>query len=140
MAKRHKNNTRHKRLKKREKYVNDFYAREQELNKLISDFVNHFKHLHYPLLISEYCTMDKKRLEIKRLLSLQSGELWKQSHRRKRFYYKQLNKFKYFYVAWKRRTYYIYLHVRFGMPLRFIKTLVFYKKVSHSIASTIYML
>ena len=140
MAKRHKNNTRHKRLKKREKYVNDFYAREQELNKLISDFVNHFKHLHYPLLISEYCTMDKKRLEIKRLLSLQSGELWKQSHRRKRFYYKQLNKFKYFYVAWKRRTYYIYLHVRFGMPLRLIKTLVFYKKVSHSIVSTIYML
>ena len=111
MAKCHKGNTRH-RCKKREQYVNDFYAREQ----------------------------DKNRLEIKRLLSLQSGELWKQSHRRKRFYHKQLNKFKYFYVAWKHKTYYIYLHVRFDMPLCFIQPLMYYKKVSHNIFHTIFTL
>ena len=93
MAKCHKGNTRH-RCKKREKYVNDFYAREQELNRLINNFIKDYKHLN-PFSISEYKKMDKNRLEIKRLLSLQGDELWKQSHRRKRFYHKQLNKFKY---------------------------------------------
>ena len=137
MAKCHKGNTRH-RCKKREKYVNDFYAREQELNRLINNFIKDYKHLN-PFSISEYKKMDKDRLEIKRLLSLQSGELWKQSHRRKRFYYKQLNKFKYFYVAWKHRTYYTYLHVRFNVPLRMLKVLSFYKK-SNNIYSIRYML
>ena len=137
MAKCHKGNTRH-RCKKREQYVNDFYAREQELNRLINNFIKDYKHLN-PFSISEYKKMDKNRLEIKRLLSLQSGELWKQSHRRKRFYYKQLNKFKYFYVAWKHRTYYTYLHVRFNVPLRMLKVLSFYKK-SNNIYSIRYML
>lgn len=137
MAKCHKGNTR-RRLKKKEKYVNDFYAREKQLNKLINNFIKDYKHLN-PYSISEYKRMDKNRLEIKRLLSLQSGELWKQSHRRKRFYYKQLNKFKYFYVAWKHRTYYMYLHVRFDVPLRMLKILSFYKK-SNNIYSTRYML
>lgn len=137
MAKCHKGNTRH-RCKKREKYVNDFYAREQKLNRLINNFIKDYKHLN-PFSISEYKKMDKDRLEIKRLLSLQSGELWKQSHRRKRFYYKQLNKFKYFYVAWKHRTYYTYLHVRFNVPLRMLKVLSFYKK-SNNIYSIRYML
>ena len=137
MAKCHKGNTRH-RCKKREKYVNDFYAREQELNRLINNFIEDYKHLN-PFSISEYKKMDKNRLEIKRLLSLQSDELWKQSHRRKRFYYKQLNKFKYFYVAWKHRTYYTYLHVRFNVPLRMLKVLSFYKK-SNNIYSIRYML
>ena len=137
MAKCHKGNTRH-RCKKREKYVNDFYAREQQLNRLINNFIKDYKHLN-PFSISEYKKMDKNRLEIKRLLSLQSDELWKQSHRRKRFYYKQLNKFKYFYVAWKHRTYYIYLHVRFNVPLRMLKVLSFYKK-SNNIYSIRYML
>lgn len=138
MAKCHKGNTRH-RCKKREKYVNDFYAREQELNRLINNFIKDYKHLN-PSSISEYKKMDKNRLEIKRLLLLQSGELWKQSHRRKRFYHKQLNKFKYFYVAWKHKTYYIYLHVRFDMPLCFIQPLMYYKKVSHNISHTIFTL
>ena len=137
MAKCHKGNTRHK-CKKREKYVNDFYAREQQLNRLINNFIKDYKHLN-PFSISEYKKMDKNRLEIKRLLSFQSGELWKQSHRRKRFYYKQLNKFKYFYVAWKHRTYYTYLHVRFNVPLRMLKVLSFYKK-SNNIYSIRYML
>lgn len=137
MAKCHKGSTRN-RFKKREKYVNDFYAREQKLNRLINNFIKDYKHLN-PFSISEYKKMDKNRLEIKRLLSLQSGELWKQSHRRKRFYYKQLNKFKYFYVAWKHRTYYTYLHVRFNVPLRMLKVLSFYKK-SNNIYSIRYML
>ena len=58
MSKRHKGNTRHKKLKKREKYVNDFYAREQQLNHLINDFVYCVKH-HNLLSIAEYEKMDK---------------------------------------------------------------------------------
>ena len=139
MAKHHKGNTRY-RKKKREKYVNDFYSRERQLNKLISDFIDSYRHLSYPPSLTEYEIMDRKRLEIKRLLSMQSGELWKQSRRRKRFYYKQVNRFKYHYVAWKRYTYYLYLHTRFDMPLRFIQPLTFYKKNSHNINYTIYML
>lgn len=137
MAKRHKGSTRH-RFKKREQYVNDFFAREQQLNHLINSFIKDYKHIN-PYSISEYEKMDKKRLEIKRLFSLQGGELWKQSRRRKRFYYKQLDKFKYFYVAWKRRTYYIYLHVRFNVPLRMLKILSYYKK-TNNLYSIRYML
>ena len=139
MSKRHKNNTRYKKIKKREKYVNDFYAREQQLNRLINNFIHSVKNDDL-LSVKNYEQMDKKRLEIKRLLFLQSGELWKQSHRRKRFYYQQESRFKYFYVAWKHKTYYIYLHVRFGMPLRFIQSLVYYKNVSHNIFQTIFSL
>lgn len=137
MAKHHKNSTRHK-LKKREYYANDFYAREQKLNGLINTFVKEYKHMN-PYSTSQYEKMDKKRLEIKRLLSLQGGEVWKQSYRRKRFYNKQLNRFKYYYVAWKNRTYYTYLRVRFDVPTRMIPVLALYKKV-HNIYATRYML
>lgn len=130
MAKHHKGNTRHKRIKKREYYVNDFYAREQQLNGLINSFIKEYKHMN-PYSTSKYKKMDKERLEIKRLLSLQSAELWKQSHRRKRFYNKQLNRFKYYYVAWKRRTYYTYLQVRFDLPLRMVHVLLLYRKINN---------
>ena len=140
MSKHHKGNTRFKRKGKRKQYANDFYSREQTLNKLIGEFIIEYKHLYHPCSVDKYEQMDKQRLEIKRLLSIQSGELWKQSHRRKRFFYKQLNKFKYFYVAWKRYTYYTYLHVRFDLPLHLIKPLSFYKKVTHNIVYTIYTL
>lgn len=137
MAKCHKNNSR-KRLKKREQYVNDFFTREQRLNKMINHFIHKIKSLHYPFLINEYKEMDAARLEIKRLLDIQSKELWKQSYRRKRFYHEQLSKFKYYYVKWKRMTYYIYLHLRFNMPLHLTRALSFYKHYTHDIQNTIY--
>jgi hypothetical protein len=137
MAKRHKNNTRF-RKKKRENVKNDFYARELRLNKLISDFIYDYKHASYPPDIIEYRMMDKKRLEIKRLLAMQQGELWKQSYRRKRFYLKQLNRFKYHYVGWKKYTYYTYLHERFGMPLRFVQPLVYFIKTKWNFSSVVF--
>ena len=140
MAKHHKRNARYKRQKKRKKEENDFYAREQKLNKLINKFVYDYHHLSYPPSESEYNYMDKQRLEIKRLLSLQDAELWAQSHRRKRFYYKQLNKFKYHYVGWKRYTYYIYLYQRFDMPLHLLNAISFYKHTSHNIKGTVFAL
>ena len=137
MAKCHKGSTRY-RKKKRDNEANDFYAREQTLNKLINKFVYRYKNAAYPPSEDEYNQMNKIRLEIKRLLDIQSSELWKQSHRRKRFYYKQTQRFKYYYVAWKRYTYYIYLNQRYGMPLHLISALTYYKKNSHNIKYTIF--
>lgn len=137
MAKQHKSNHR-KRLKKRKQYKNDFFSREQKINRLIRLFVKKQKILQYPPTIEEYKYMDKLRLEIKRLFSLQSNNLWKQSYRRKRFYNKQLTKFKYHYTKWKKYTYYIFLYCRFGMPLHLIQSLKFYKSISHDILFTIY--
>ena len=53
MAKCHKGNTRH-RCKKREKYVNDFYAREQELNRLINNFIKDYKPYYYFYRFKQY--------------------------------------------------------------------------------------
>lgn len=137
MAKQHKGNTRY-RIKKREHYANDFFAREQRLNILINKFIKECRHLN-PYSVSQYNQMDKERLEIKRLFGLQQGEVWKQSYRRKRFFNKQLTKFKYHYVGWKRRTYYIYLHVRFSVPMHLIKPLSYLRK-KYDIYSVRYML
>lgn len=137
MAKRYKKGNR---KHKKKKVVDDFYAREQKLNRLISQFKRDYYNLSYPPCESEYDYMNQQRLEIKRLFALQDDELWKQSRRRKRFYFKQLNKFKYYYVAWKYLTYYIYLEQRFGIPVHLCNTLSFYKKHSHDIVGTIYRL
>ena len=79
--------------------------------------------------------MNNERIEIKRLFHLQDGEVWKQSSRRKRFYYKQLNEFKYYYVAWKRLTYYIFLEQKYNIPRRFCISLSFFKKNNHDVNS-----
>ena len=137
MAKKYKKGNR---KRKKKVVVNDFYNREKQLNKMISNFVHDYFQLQYPPVDEEYDNMNKQRLEIKRLFTLQEGELYKQSRRRKYFYYKQLNKFKYYYVAWKHLTYYIYLSRRYDMPIQFSTPLSFFKKHSHSIVSTIYQL
>lgn len=141
MAKSSRKKNPHKVKRKRKvRDNNDFYLREQELNKLIAAFIRQYHSLSYPPDESEYNDMNKQRLEIKRLFSLQDGDLWKQSRRRKRFYHQQLNRFKYFYTAWKRFTYYIYLEQRYNMPTHLIQALTFYKKVTHNISYTIFTL
>lgn len=137
MAKKYKKGNK---KRKKKVIVNDFYSREQQLNKMISNFIHDYFELQYPALDSEYDDMNKQRLEIKRLFTLQEGELHRQNRRRKYFYYKQLNKFKYYYVAWKHLTYYIYLSRRYDMPLHLSKTLSFYKRHNNNITSTIYQL
>lgn len=139
MAKHSKKKTRHKRQQKKKKHNNDFYLREKELNKLISKFVKDYYSLAYPPLEEEYDDMNKQRLEIKRLFYLQDSELWHQSKRRKRFYHEQLNKFKYYYSAWKHLTYYIYLNRKYDMPYHLCNALSFYKKHTHNIQSAIYL-
>lgn len=122
---------------KNNNYSGEFYNREREINRMINDFKYSYKNLSFPPNEEEYDIMNQKRLEIKRLLDIQSRNLWTQSHRRKIFYHKQLDVFKYFYVAWKRYTYYIFLKKTTGMPLRFAKALSFYKKISKNIKYTI---
>ena len=56
--------------------------------------------LSYPPLESEYHYMNELRLQIKKLFRLQDENVWKQSQRRKNIYYQQLERFKYYYVAW----------------------------------------
>lgn len=132
MGKRYKKGNRGR---KKKTVVNDFYSREVQLNRMVANFRHQYYNLTYPPLESEYDDMNRQRLEIKRLFDLQDGEVWKQSERRKRFYYKQLNEFKYYYVAWKKMTYYIYLEQRYKIPHRFCTTLSFFKKHNHDIKS-----
>ena len=101
----------------------------------MSNFIKNYYNLSYPPLDSEYEYMNNERIEIKRLFHLQDGEVWKQSPRRKRFYYKQLNEFKYYYVAWKRLTYYIFLEQRYGIPKKFCTSLSFFRKHNHDVNS-----
>ena len=75
--------------------------------------------------------MDKLRINIKRLLTIQGAELWRYDHKYSIEYYKLLNKFKFFYSRWKRITYYTYLHVRFEVPFHFMRTLKYYRRTKH---------
>jgi len=106
----------------------------------VNKFRNDYYHLSYPPSESEYDDMNKLRKEIKYLFGLQEGELWKQSPRRNYFYRKQLSEFKYYYVAWKKFTFYIYLEQRFKIPKRFCTSLSFFSKHNHDIVSIRYQL
>lgn len=127
MPKRYKKGNK-KKKPKNQKQKNIFYDRERKLNRLIANFKKQYYNLTYPPLESEYNDMNEQRKEIKHLFGLQEDHLWKQSSRRNYFYRKQLNEFKYYYTAWKKLTYYIYLEQRFGIPRRFCTTLSFFLK------------
>ena len=79
------------------------------LNQKINDFVKCLYNLKYPPNDSEYNMMNRKRMDIKTLFNTQEQLLSDQSRRRRTIYYKQLEKFKFFYTRWKRYTYYIFL-------------------------------
>ena len=132
MGKRYKKGNRGK---KRYRSNDNFYQREREINKRVSNFIKTYYKLSYPPLSSEYDYMNNERIEIKRLFRLQDREVWKQSPRRKSFYYQQLSAFKYYYVAWKKMTYYIFLENEYGVPRRFCTSLSFFKKHNHDVNS-----
>lgn len=71
--------------------------------------------------------MNKQRLEIKRLFDEQEKVIWNKSRNRRRIYYEQLDRFKYFYVAWKHFTYYIYLERCFNVSRHHCTSLSFFK-------------
>lgn len=107
---------------------------------MINDFIDDYHKLTRPVIVEEYDNMDSQRLKIKNLLDIQGSEVHRHGNRRKNIYYAQLAKFKYWYVRWKNNTYYIFLNVRYGIPLHLESALKYYLEVSHNISSTIYML
>ena len=139
MAKRYKKGNR-KKKPKNVKPSNIFYDREKKLNRLINSFICNYYNMSYPPSEDEYEDMNNQRIEIKHLFHLQEDDLWKQSSRRNYFYRKQLSSFKYYYTAWKKFTYYIYLDQRFGIPKRFSSTLSFYRKHNNDVNSIRYQL
>lgn len=84
--------------------------------------------------------MNNQRLEIKRLFNEQEKIVWNKSRNRRRIYYEQLYRFKYFYTAWKHFTFYIYLERRFGVPRHHCTTLSFFKNTDTNINTIRYQL
>ena len=72
---------RHRR-KPKFKRDNDYYRREQELNRKIRDFQNKYYDLQRPSTPAQYREMDMLRREIKYLLSLQGSQVWQKSYNR----------------------------------------------------------
>lgn len=83
---------------------NEYYRREQELNKKIREFQSKYYDSNL-LTHSHYHEMDLLRREIKHLLNLQSYQVWQKSYNRKHAYFDQLTLFKSMYMLWKKATF-----------------------------------
>ena len=114
--------------KKHQRTHNDFFLREKRINSLMGTFKNNYYNMRNPPTVEEYKKMNSLRNEIKRLLDIQGSELYRQNYRRRRFYYEQVDNWKIIYPRWKRRTYYIYLHLRFGVPFHLFTGLSWFKR------------
>lgn len=95
---------------------NEYYEREQKLNRKIKQFQNDYYNLSNPPLHEEYRKMDALRREIKYLLRCQEHTVWQKSYARKHAYFDQLTLFKSMYTLWKRSTFFTYLEVYHNVP------------------------
>ena len=95
---------------------NDYYAREQLLNRKIRQFQNGYYKLSNPPLAEEYREMDSLRREIKYLLRCQEYQVWQKSYNRKHAYFDQLSLFKSMYMMWKRLTFFTYIEEYHQVP------------------------
>ena len=95
---------------------NDYYKREQLLNKKIRKFQNDYYNLSNPPLQEEYLEMDALRREIKYLLRCQECQVWQKSYNRKHAYFNQLSLFKSMYMLWKRLTFFTYIEIYHRVP------------------------
>ena len=105
-----------KRHSKRRHKDNDYYKREQLLNKKIRQFQNDYYGLSDPSCPEEYRQMDSLRREIKYLLRCQEYQVWQKSYNRKHAYFSQLSLFKSMYMLWKRKTFFTYIEVYHKVP------------------------
>ena len=94
---------------------NEYYKREQELNRKIREFQNKY-YLYRPSTPAQYREMDMLRREIKYLLSLQGSQVWQKSYNRKHAYFDQLTLFKSMYMMWKRDTFFTYIEEYHDVP------------------------
>ena len=104
-----------KRMRRRQRN-NDYYEREQLLNRKIRQFQNDYYNLSNPPLPDEYRRMDVLRRDIKYLLRCQEYQVWQKSYNRKHAYFSQLSLFKSIYMMWKRFTFFIYIEVCHDVP------------------------
>lgn len=95
---------------------NDYYAREQLLNRKIRQFQNGYYNLSDPPLREEYREMDSLRRQIKYLLRCQEYQVWQKSYNRKHAYFDQLSLFKSMYMMWKRLTFFTYIEEYHQVP------------------------
>ena len=95
---------------------NEYYEREQELNRKIREFQNGYYALHRPSTPAQYREMDMLRREIKYLFSLQESQVWQKSYNRKHAYFSQLSLFKSMYMMWKRDTFFTYIEEYHDVP------------------------
>lgn len=107
---------RRKRHSKRRHKDNDYYKREQLLNKKIRQFQNDYYDLSDPSCPEEYRQMDSLRREIKYLFRCQEYQVWQKSYNRKHAYFNQLSLFKSMYMMWKRKTFFTYIEVYHKVP------------------------
>lgn len=94
---------------------NEYYRREQELNKKIREFQSKYYDSNL-LTHSHYHEMDLLRREIKHLLNLQSYHVWQKSYNRKHAYFDQLTLFKSMYMLWKKATFFTYIEEYHEVP------------------------
>lgn len=95
---------------------NEYYSREQKLNRKIRDFKNRYYDLSNPSTPAQYREMDMLRREIKYLFSLQESQVWQKSFNRKHAYFSQLSLFKSVYMMWKRDTAFTYIEEYHDVP------------------------
>lgn len=94
---------------------NEYYRREQELNRKIREFQDKY-YLYHPSTAAQYREMDMLRREIKYLFSLQESQVWQKSYNRKHAYFSQLSLFKSMYMMWKRDTFFTYIEEYHNVP------------------------
>lgn len=95
---------------------NEYYEREQELNRKIREFRNNYYSIPNLSGPEEYRQMDMLRREIKYLFSLQESQVWQKSYNRKHAYFSQLSLFKSMYMMWKRDTFFTYIEEYHDVP------------------------
>lgn len=106
---------RHRR-KPKFKTDNEYYRREQDLNRKIREFQRLYYGLECPSTPAQYREMDMLRREIKYLFSLQESQVWQKSYNRKHAYFSQLSLFKSMYMMWKRDTFFTYIEEYHDVP------------------------
>lgn len=104
------------RRKRRKFKNNEYFRREQLLNRKIRQFQNDYYGLSTPPTMEEYRHTDQLRREIKYLMRCQEYMVWQKSPRRKHAYFNQLSLFKSIYMMWKRSTVLNYLEEYHSVP------------------------
>ena len=113
--------------KKRNNPHTQYMHREKQINKLITEFGRILKELDTTS-EQQYIQANHLRYKIKELLNLQSPRVYKESRKRRYVYNEQVMNFKGIYVTWKKRTFHLFLKVKYDIPLSCIPSISYFYK------------